>query len=305
MKRSLSLALLLFAGPATAAELPKPLVEGLVMPESVVVAPNGKIYVSIIGKDEDGDGSIAVIDGGKATTFVGGLDDPKGIAIYQKWLYVADKTKVLRIDMTAKEPKAEVFAAAAKFPIPPLFLNDVAVDPESGTVFVTDSGDLKGAGGAVFRLTPPPMPKGKVDPAAPKGELKIDLLVDAKKVPGLHTPNGLAMDGQSHLLLADFGTGNLHRIKLADGTNDKIAEGMDGADGLTWDHYGRLFISSWKTGKLFVIPKPDDKPILVAEGFKSAADTCLDATGKFILVPDMKGGTLSAIPAQVPGCDGR
>ena len=43
--------------------------------------------------------------------------------------------------------------------------------------------------------------------------------------------------------------------------------------------------------------------MLVAEGFKSAADICLDPTGKFILVPDMKAGTLTALPAQMPGCE--
>lgn len=303
MKRYLSLAFLLLVGPASAgaAELPKPMIEGLVNPESVVVGPDGKIYVSVIGEfDKDGDGSIAVVEGGKATTLVAGLDDPKGIAIYQKWLYVADKTKVLRIDLTAKPAKAEVYADAAKFPVPPQFLNDIVVDPESGIVFVSDSGDRKGAGGAVFRITPPPMPKGKAPPV-PKGELKVDLLVDAKKLPGLHTPNGLAMDGASHVILADFGSGVIYRVKLIDGTSEKIADGIDGADGLTWDHYGRLFISSWKTGKLFVIARPGDKPLLVAEGFKSAADTCLSADGKNILVPDMKGGTLTAIPAQVPG----
>lgn len=297
--RYLSLALLLVTAPAGAAELPKPLVDGLVMPESVAVGPGGKLFVSIIGGDKDGDGSIAVIDGGKATTFVDGLDDPKGIALFQNWLYVTDKTKVLRVNIAAKSPKAELVADAAKFPVAPKFLNDVVVDPESGTVFVSDSGDLNGSGGAVFRITVPG-PKGK-GPFPPKGELKVDLVVDANKLKGLHTPNGLAMDGQSHLLLADFGSGILYRVKLADGSSEKLAEGMEGADGITWDHYGHLFISSWKTGKVFGIPRPGAKPILVAEGFKSAADTCLDPTGKFILVPDMKSGTLTAIPAKIPG----
>ncbi|MFO0824097.1 MAG: PQQ-dependent sugar dehydrogenase [Gemmataceae bacterium] len=109
------------------------------------------------------------------------------------------------------------------------------------------------------------------------------------------------MDGASHVLLADFGSGNLYRVKLADSSFEKLAEGMDGADGLTFDHHGRLFISSWKTGKVFGINRPGDKPVLVAEGFKSAADTCLDPTGKFILVPDMKAGTLTALPAVIPG----
>ncbi|MFM8274574.1 MAG: PQQ-dependent sugar dehydrogenase, partial [Gemmata sp.] len=307
MNRYLSVALLLCVPAlARAADLPKPVIDGLTNPESVVVAPapDGRTFVSVIGEfEKDGDGSIAVVADGKATTLVGGLDDPKGIAIFQKWLYVADKTKLLRIDITAKEPKAEVYVAADRFPVKPQFLNDVAVDPESGTVFVSDSGDRKGAGGQVFRVTPPPVPKGKLPqpPPPPKGELKIDVLVDATKLKGLHTPNGLAMDGASHIILADFGAGNVHRVALADGTSHQIAEGIDGADGLTWDHYGRLFVSSWKTGKVFVIARPGEKPVLVAEGFKSAADTCLSADGASILVPDMKGGTLTAVPAQVPG----
>ena len=289
MKRSLSLALLLFAGPvaAPAAELPKPLVEGMVLPESVAIGPDGKMYVSVIGGDKDGDGSIVRIDNGKAVTVVPGLDDPKGIAFFQKWLFIADKTKVLRVDLSAKGGiKVDLFAPANAFPVGPKFLNDVAVDPESGMVYVSDSGDLKGGGGAVYSITP-------------NGLVKT--VVNEKTLPGLNTPNGLAMDGASHLILADFGSGILYRVKLADGTSEKIAEGMDGADGVTWDHHGRLFVSSWKLGKVWGIPRPGAKPVLVAEGFKSAADTCLDPSGKFLLVPDMKAGTLTAIPAVIPG----
>ena len=62
----------------------------------------------------------------------------------------------------------------------------------------------------MYRITVPP-PKGK-------GQLKIETVVDEKKLPGLKTPNGLAMDGQSHILLADFEAGFLYRIKLADST---------------------------------------------------------------------------------------
>jgi glucose/arabinose dehydrogenase len=297
--RYLVLALLLAAAPpAAAAELPKPLVTGLVNPESVAFGPGGKMYVSVIGEfDKDGDGAIVRIDDGKAVTVVGGLDDPKGIAFFQNWLFVADKTKVLRINVAAKEPKAEVIADAAKFPVAPKFLNDVVVDPESNsgfgppviTVFVSDSGE-KGTGGAVYRLSIPA-----------RGPVKVDLVVDEKKLPGLKFPNGLAMDGQSFILLADSDTGFLHRIKVADGSSEKIAEGMDSADGVTWDNYGHLFVSSWKHGKVWGIPRPGMKPVLVAEGFKSAADTCLDPTGRLILVPDMKAGTVTAIPAQIPG----
>ena len=290
MKRFLSLALLVWLAPASLGkEPPKPLVTGLKNPESVCIGPgpDRKIFVTTIGEfDKDGDGAVMVVEpGGKAVPFVMGLDDPKGMALFQKWLYVADKTKVLRIDATSKTPKAEVFAPAEKFPVPPIFLNDVTVDQETGMIYVSDSGK-DGKGGAVYRINP-------------KGG-GVSLVVDEKKLPGLKTPNGLANDGTSFLLLADFGTGILHRIKLADGTSEQVADGFDGADGVTWDYYGRLYVSSWKSGKVWVIPRPDEKPVLVVEGFKSAADTCLDPTGKFILVPDMLAGTLTAIPAQVP-----
>ena len=289
MKRFLSLALFLCAAPvANAQEPPKPTVTGLVNPESVCVGPGGRIFVTTIGEfDKDGDGAVMLVEpGGKAVPFVTGLDDPKGVAVFQRWLFVTDKTKVLRIDAMSKTPKADVFAAADKFPAPPIFLNDIVVDPENGMIYVSDSGK-DGKGGAVYRISP----KGGA----------VTLVVDEKKVPGLQTPNGLAMDGTSFILVADFGTGILHRVKLADGSSEKVAEGMDGADGVTWDPYGRLYVSSWKTGKLFVIPRPGDKPLLLAQGFKSAADTCYDPATRSVLVPDMKAGTLTAVPARVPG----
>ncbi|MCS6865308.1 MAG: PQQ-dependent sugar dehydrogenase [Gemmataceae bacterium] len=302
MKRWLPLCLLFVTTPMPAAELPTPLVRGLTNPESVVVY-NGQIYVSIIGeREKDGDGLIARITNGQAVPFVTGLDDPKGLAVYQNWLYVTDKTKVLRINMAAKEPKAELLVDAKAFPMPPQFLNDVVVNPETGIVFVSDSGDRQGRGGAVFRITPPPPPKGKAPfPAIPKGEPKVEVVVDTKKLPGLNMPNGLAMDGSSHLLLADFHAGIIYRIKLADGSSEKVADGLDGAGGLAWDHFGRLYISSWKQGKVWGIPRPGVAPILVAEGFQSAADICLDPSGKFILVLDMKAGTITAISTQIPG----
>ena len=291
MTRYLSLALLVLAAPAmaSAAELPKPLVEGLVNPESVAIGPDGKMYLSIMGEPgKAGGGSVVRIDNGKPVTVVSDLDAPKGIAFFGPWIFIVDKTKVLRVDLNPRfggGVKVDMLAPANAFPVPPIALNDIAIDPESGAVFVSDSG-AKGAGGAVYSISF-------------NGLVKT--IVNEKTLPALNEPNGLAMDGASHILLADFGTGILYRIKLADGSSEKLADGMDGADGVTWDNYGRLFVSSWKTGKLFGIPKPGAKPVLVAEGFKSAADTCLDPTGQSILVPDMKAGTLTAIPAQIPG----
>jgi len=279
------LSLFLLASPAGAADPPKPLVTGLKNPESVCLGAEGRVYVTEIGEfGKDGDGQVAVITDGKAAPFATGLDDPKGIVAVQNVLYLTDKTRVVKVDA---QGKATTFVAADKFPSPPLFLNDIAYEPEAGALFVSDSGDLMGAKGAVYRID---IKTGKTA-----------LVVDSTSLPELKTPNGLALDGASHLLLADFGSGALYRVKLADGKATKIGDGFDGGDGLVWDHYGRLFITSWKTGKVMGIARPGQKAVLISDKFEQAADSCLDATGRNLLVPDMKAGTLTALPTKIEG----
>ncbi len=111
----------------------------MVTPESACVGADGSIYVSNIGeRDKAGDGTIAKLGPNGQTTFTTGLNDPKGLAAYQKNLFVTDQTHILRVDESGK---ADVFVGVNAFPIKPLFLNDIAVDAESGTLYVTDSGD--------------------------------------------------------------------------------------------------------------------------------------------------------------------
>jgi glucose/arabinose dehydrogenase len=271
---------------AIAGAAPKPLVTGLGNPESVAVGGDGRIFISTIGEfDKDGDGAILVLDKGKAVPFATGLDDPKGLAAHQKWLFVADKQRIWRIDLKGK---ADVFISPSAFPTPPVNLNDVAIDPESGTIYVSDSGDRKNQGGAVYRITA----KGKVS-----------LVTDQKRWPELQRPNGLVLDGSGHLLLLDSGTGRLHRIRITSGATELVAEGFGHGDGLAWDKHGRLFVSDFKGGRVHVIGRPGEKPVPLAATFKSAADLCLDSTGKLLLVPDMKAGTVTAIPARVPGAE--
>ncbi|HEY2251142.1 MAG TPA: hypothetical protein VGH74_08785, partial [Planctomycetaceae bacterium] len=185
---------LVFIAELSAADQLKPLVTGLKNPESVCLGPNGLAYVTEIGEfDKDGDGQVSVIKDGKASPFATGLDDPKGIVYFNNAFYVTDKTRVVKIDMGGK---VTALATPDRFPTPPKFLNDIAVDPEADpfknkyeSLYVSDSGDLKGAEGAVYRID---LRSGK-----------ITLVVNAEKLPGLATPNGLALDGASNLLLLD------------------------------------------------------------------------------------------------------
>ena len=259
---------------------PEVVVTGLTNPESVAVNAQGQVFASVVGEfNRDGDGAVLKIERGKAEPFASGLDDPKGIAAYQQWLFVADKTRVLRIDAKGK---AEVFAAASAFPKPPLFLNDVAVDVESGALFVSDSGDLKGGEGAVFRISP-------------RGE--ASLVVDKGRLPELHTPNGVLLDGASHLLLGNFGTGALYRIKLADGSVEKLAEGLGTVDGLAWDQFGRLFVTDNRAGRVFASPRAATGFVPMVEGLKSAADLAVEPAEEVHVGPRESPGE--------PGADDR
>jgi glucose/arabinose dehydrogenase len=261
----------------------KTLATGLKNPASVAAGPDGKIYISTTGDlAKNGDGAILVLKDGKAITFAAGLDDPKGIAGYQKWLFVADNQRVWRIDLKGNK---EVFAAPTAFPSPPMFLNDLVVDPESGTLYVSESGNYEGKGGAIHRIDP----KGKVS-----------LVTSAKAWPELHTPGTLAMDGQHHLLVGDFGTGKLHRLNVVTKKAEQIAEGFGAAHGLAWDMHGRLFISDWRNGQIFVINRPGEAAERIPVALESAADICLGPDRKTILIVDMKAGTLRSIPAAAP-----
>ncbi len=252
------------------------LATGLKNPESVALGWEGRIYVTTLGEfDKDGDGAVMVLAGNTARSFAKGLDDPKGMVFANNALFVADKRGVWQID---DKGQATVFVGVGQFPIRPRFLNDLCAD-ESGTLYVSDSGDLKGGAGAVWRIS---------------SDGKVSVVTDTSRVKGLNGPNGLLCDGPEHLLMLDFGSGELQRINLADGKMVRQAAGYPGGDGLARDKNGKLYVSQWTTGEVSVLGRESHAPTQIGK-FESAADICLDETHGRLLVPDMKAGTLSEI----------
>ena len=268
---------LLFSVGASAADPQK--VTGLQSPESVVTGSDGRVYVSEIGEfGKDGDGKVSVVgQDGKAHAFATGMDDPKGLAFFGNDLYVADKTRVLKVGI---DGKWTVVAAADAFPVPPQFLNDVETDSQ-GNVYVSESGDLKGKGGAIYRINK----NGRVT------------RVVGEHVEQVQGPNGLLMDGRGALLEVDFVSGILYRIKLRTGEMEKIAEGFGGGDGIVRGSGGVLYVSDWKNGKVYSVNKKGEVELL-KDGFQAAADIGRSRDGKYILVPDMKAGELVWLPVK-------
>ena len=252
-------------------------ISGLKMPESVVQGQDGKIYVSEInGFGKDGDGQITVIENGKARVFASGLDDPKGLVIIGKYLYVADKTKILKIDM---QGKVKVFADTNAFPELPLFLNDLEADI-AGNLYVSDSGDLNGVGGAIYKIN---------------AQGKVSLVLNNKQEPRLLAPNGLLMDDTGDVLtVVDFVSGVLYSINMKTHTFTNLAEGFGGGDGLVHHSSGKMYISDWKNGKVFSVNLAGEVAEIKA-GYQSAADIALTRDEQYLMVPDMKAGELDFI----------
>jgi glucose/arabinose dehydrogenase len=304
----LASALLLLSQLIQAGEQPgKPLVSGLKNPTSVAGGPGGKVYVALAG-DGKSDGAIVVIENDKAVPFATGLDEPRGLVAprNQKWLYVAEKQRIMRIDMKGK---ADVLVAADAFPQPPINLHDLTIDYENGVLYVTDQGDQSNKGGAIYRIAPPNAGKkgfakqGADAKDSPPPKSTVTLVGDQARWPMLQRPGGLVLDGQNHLLVADAGRGTLYRIHLASKEIENVADGLGQCDGLAWDRFGRLYISDSKGGKVFVIGRPGAAPVVLSKSFQSATDLGLDWSGKHILVADRKAGTVSALPTTVPGAE--
>ncbi len=262
---------------------PMPKITGLKTPESAVQAIDGRIFVSEIGEfGKDGDGQISVINNGKAAVFSSGLDDPKGLKIIGNNLYVADKTKVMKIALN--DGKASVFAAASAFPATPQFLNDLEADLQ-GNLYVSDSGDIMGTGkgGAIYKL----------DAAG-----KVTLVIDGKQDPRVMAPNGLLADDTGNVLIfVDFTSGVLYSYNQQTKALTDIADGFGGGDGIVHHSDGSMYVSDWKSGKVFSVNRKNDVTML-KDGYKSAADIAITRDEKYLLVPDMKAGELDFIPLK-------
>ena len=256
-------------------------VEDLKTPESVAIGPDGRYYVSLIGEfGKEGDGAIVILDPetGEQTPYASGLFDPAGIIFKGDTLLVADRKGVLRV---APGGAVSVLAAAGSFPRPPQFLNDVAFDA-NGDLLVSDSGDLKSKGGAIFRV-------------APDG--RVSIFAGSDTIPDLATVNGLAR-GPDGIYAVGFGSGALYVTDAAGGWR-KIASGLGSSDGLAFDASGRLFVTDHVGGAVLLVDvqgAAGDQPAgggrKIAGGLDGAADLTVDEKRGRLVIPALRANRL-------------
>lgn len=213
---------------ANAAKLqPSPawVLEGLRTPESVLYHEDSKgnfLLVSEIDGDPavaDGNGGIAKISiEGKMIDqdWVRGLNAPKGLAVHDNQLYVADISEIVVIDIKSGKIKQKIAVAGATF------LNDVVVDYR-GVIYVSDTRSSK-----VYRIT----------------DKKVDIFLD-----DIEGANGLEIIG-SNLVI---GAGPSLWLANKQQSLFKMAEGFESnVDGIKMVSLGEFVVSCWE-GLLYYV----------------------------------------------------
>lgn len=250
--------------------------EGFATPESVLYHAEADVYLvsNINGTptDVDDNGYITVIspdgtirdakwiDGAKDDVK---LDAPKGMAIADGVLYVADITYVRMFDAKTGEPKGEVKIEGSTF------VNDIAPAPDGG-VYVTDSG-----------LTPEFKPSGTDAVYHVSKDGKVKALIKDKTLGG---PNGIAPGPDGSVYVVTFGSGEIFQVdaKGKKVSPQKLPQGQN--DGLVALDGGEMLVSSW-AGSQILRGKPGGEWTAVVENVQAPADIGWDSERKRVLIP--------------------
>ena len=267
-----------------------------IKPESVIKAFDEKLFVSVMGGNIAGDGSIVkIIKGDKTETFATGLNQPKGMAFINNTLYVTDVDKVWEIN---EKGEKKIFINKGEFPSPALYLNDLDANPQTDELYVTDmgavsfmrdeNGNLWPLEGAESLKIPN---KGRIY-AISRSTKAIRVVMDFNS--DIRNPNGVTVNQVNGTLITGFFSGKVINIKNNQTTF--LPGTFRGADQARYDSAGNVYISSWSQGKVWKLDKVTLQQHVLFEGLQSAADFILDEKANVLIIPDMLDGSLHYIP---------
>jgi sugar lactone lactonase YvrE len=277
-------------------------------PESITKGWDGKFFVSIQGAPDLGrnDGEIRTFDpaSGATTTFVTGLDNPRGITFTGRYLVVTDTTVLWIIDRSGAK---RILAAPADFPHPVAFFNDVVSEPGTQSVLVTEMGGRAFMRDpATGRLWPTDSPQALLIPVSSRiyrvsltGKVS-DFLAPTRKALVM---NGVALGPsrgiqRGHVLAVDMFYGNLVDIDPISRKTTIVVTGLRAADGLAQARNGFYYVTSFDNGRLYKVSRDGEniQVLLDNVGFQSTADLYLDENAKRVLVADTLHNAIIIVP---------
>ncbi len=219
-------------------------------PESVIYNPKkNELYVSNINGNPnrfDANGFISKMDkDGNVIQreWITGLNAPKGMAIWQNYLFVTDIDRIVKIDIDSSKIVGSYKLQNAKF------LNDMTVDA-SGNIYISDM-----IGNKIYKFK--------------DGKAQVWI------ASGLNSPNGMECDNR-YLYIGNGGY--LLQVNLQTKETKMLYNKTGVIDGLKKDKYGNFLVSDWlgnisllANGKRTIIKKA--KPKINAADFELINDT--------------------------------
>lgn len=239
------------------------------IPESVLYDGKGDIlYVSLIDGspwEADGKGGIARLskDGKNYdSSWITGLNAPKGLGIHQNLLYAADITEVVVIDIPGKKVVKKIKIPGSEM------LNDITVS-ENGIVYVSDSKT-----GKIHRI----------EQGTP------DLYME--NISGI---NGLKAIGDELYI----GAGKAFLKADKNKATTTIAELPEGIDGIEPIGNGDFVLTSW-VGLVYYVKGDGSVQVLLdsRENKKNAADLGFNPKTRTVYIPTFMGKTVAAYHLQ-------
>lgn len=232
----------------------------LKVPESVLYdMKNERLFVSNIdGKgvwDKDRKGSISLLTpSGKVlnSQWIKGLHAPKGMALYQDFLIVADVDSVVLIETTKAAIVKKIHIVGAKE------LNDVTLD-KRGNIYVSDS---------------------KTNKIHMIGLIKLDV---SDYLDGLSSPNGITFIDKTFYFTDGDGLYRLGKNK----EKQLIANGFQGyPDGIEAIDDETILLSCW-SGEIWLVRTNGEKKLLLdtKQEMVNAADIGYNKKSNILYVP--------------------
>lgn len=215
--------------------------------------------------------SLRFIEGGKDGHT---LHAPKGLAIVNRTLYVADLDQLKGFDTTTGKLLATVPLGSGAAPQAGAasHLIDVAHDGKN-LLYVSDR-----TRHAIYR----------VDVAK---DHQASVLIQDMALAG---PAGLAMHPKGDRLVAvSWDKGKILEIRLDGSYTELVSNGFFSSrfgnlSGIDFDRFGNMYVSDFTRGKIWRM-RPDQKFQVIAEYLPSPADIAIDRDNHVILVPYLYG----------------
>ena len=240
----------------------------LSQPESIVYDDSrGVYYISNVGTHGMEDGKIIIMesDGSLELMNTERFYDPKGMTIYNDYLFVVDLNEIIIIDLSTGKSVDRITVNEA------YFMNDICSDGK-GNLYITDTQQS-----IVFKFD---TKAGTVANFNPKGHIE--------------RPNGIYFH-EGYLYLVSY-RDNSPVQKINTETRDVetvAATSISNLDGITRDRQGNFYISSWDdglggSGKIYRFNSDfSSGPEEIASGLTQPADIYFNFRNDTLCVPNM------------------